>query len=200
MIVAGLVAVVAVALIVALAGGGDEPKVTTAPGSSETRPVTVAGDALAPMPDSGDDPAVGATAPNLTGTTFSGVPIAVPSADKPTLTIFVAHWCPHCQKEVPLLTEWQNSGGVPGGVEVFAVSTSVDQTSVNYPPSDWLEREAFPFGVLADSDDREAATAMGVTGFPFFVMTDAEGTVLWRASGELPMDTLTTMITDSLAG
>ena len=199
-IIGGVVAVVALALVIAIAAGGDEAKTPTTEGILETRPVTITGEALPKLPDSGDDTAAGLLAPTISGATFAGAPIAVPATGKPTLTIFVAHWCPHCRREVPLLTEWAKAGRVPTGVEVLAVATSTDPASVNYPPSAWLATEGFPFAVLADSSRAEAAAAMGVTGYPFFVMTDADGKVRWRASGEIPMDALTTMITDSLAG
>ena len=200
-IVVGVVALIAVALLIAVAmSGGSSSSTTTNPAILESRPVTVAGDALPALPDSGADPAVGLTVPKVSGQTFNGVDLSLPVSGKPTLTIFVAHWCPHCRKEVPLLTAWDAAGQVPAGVEVFAVATNTDKNSVNYPPSQWLETEQFPFAALADSTKNEAATAFGVTGFPFFVMTGADGKVLWRDSGEIPMADLTTRITDALKG
>jgi 1-aminocyclopropane-1-carboxylate deaminase len=71
---------------------------------------------------------------------------------------------------------------------VVGIATSTDERRENYPPSDWLAREGFPWPVLADSADLDAAAAYGVTGFPTFLLFDADGTVLWRTSGELPID------------
>ena len=70
----------------------------------------------------------------------------------------------------------------------------------NYPPSDWLAREGFPWPVLADSADLDAAAAYGVTGFPTFLLFDADGTVLWRTSGELPIEQLNATLAEKLAG
>jgi hypothetical protein len=38
---------------------------------------------------------------------------------------------------------------------------------------------------LADSDDKQAADAFGLSAFPFFVAVDASGEVVARTSGEL---------------
>jgi thiol-disulfide isomerase/thioredoxin len=197
-VIGGLVLIVAAALLVAVVAGGDDPAETVEPGIQQTRPVEVSGETLPVRPSSGADPAIGMVAPSISGATFDGRAISLPASGSPTLSIFVAHWCPHCQKEVPLLTEWKAAGLVPDGVEVYAVSTGVDPNSVNYPPSEWLEREAFPFAVIVDSADGDAAKAMGVDGYPYFLMTDADGKVLWRTSGEVPTESLTQMIDESL--
>jgi hypothetical protein len=96
------------------------------------------------------------------------------------------------------LVDWNEQAGVPAGLRVVGVSTAVDERRDNFPPSDWLVGEGFPFPVLADSDTNEAATAFGVSGFPFFVLLDAEGTVVWRSRGELPIADLEAAIADTL--
>lgn len=164
---------------------------------AESRDVTVDGAALPVLPDGVPDPALGMTAPTLAGSNFEGIGVEIGSG-APTLVTFLAHWCPHCQAEVPELVEWNRQAGVPVGLRVVGVSTSVDDRRDNYPPSDWLVREGFPFPVLADSETNEAATAFGVSGFPFFVLLDADGGVVWRASGELPIAELEAAIADTL--
>ncbi len=200
-IVGVVVALIAVALLIAVAAGGGNDTVTTddASGVQETRPVTVTGDLLVPFDTTENDAAVGATAPRIDGSTFSGVEMSLPVKGTPTLLVFLAHWCPHCQAEVPLLTEWDAQGSVPDGVEVFGIATATDPAAVNYPPSRWLEDEGFPFAVLVDNDSSDAGVAMGVTGYPAFVMLDAQGRVEWRTSGELPVEELQAMIEASLA-
>jgi cytochrome c biogenesis protein CcmG, thiol:disulfide interchange protein DsbE len=161
----------------------------------------VTGDALPPLPDPATgaaDPAVGLTAPVVAGSNFEGIGVEI-GHGSPTLAVFVAHWCPHCQAEVPDLVEWNANAQVPAGVRVVGVATSTDERRPNYPPSDWLVGEGFPWPVIADSDTFDAAAAFGVSGYPFFVFVDADGSVLWRSSGEMPMDELTQRIQDSLA-
>ena len=192
-LIVGVVAVVVViaAVVAIVASGGNDTK--TAAGIEETRPVTVSGTPLPSFVSTSDDPAVGTVAPTLTGASFDGTPVTV-KPGKPTVVVFLAHWCPHCQREVPVLTQWAADGGVPAGMDVIGVATGTTPDRPNYPPSDWLEREKFPFPVMADSSDYDAANAYGLSAFPYFVVLDSKGQVVSRASGELDPTTLTTML------
>lgn len=139
------------------------------------------------------DPAIGVVAPTLSGQQFDGTPIAV-KPGRPTLVVVLAHWCPHCQAEVPVLTQWEAAGGVPEGVDVIGVASGTDSAAPNYPPSQWLTDEQFPFPVMADSEESDASIALGLTGYPYFVLLDADGTVVQRASGEIDPATLTPVL------
>jgi thiol-disulfide isomerase/thioredoxin len=198
-VVGGLLAVVvAVAAIVAIAGGNDSKKVgPLSPDTEEFRPVKVTGTALPKMADSGDDAAVGLQAPQLDGASFDGTAVSIKPGE-PTLVVLVAHWCPHCQKEVPRLVQWNKDGGVPEGVQIVGISTSANAQNPNWPPSAWLATEGFDWPVLVDSAKQEAAAAMGLSFFPTFVFLDAEGKVLFRTSGEVEMDKLHDMIVKAL--
>lgn len=192
----GFAAIVAVAVIVAVATGGGG----TATGDLEQfRPVGVSGDAL---PDFGGDiaadPAVGMTAPEITGQAFDGTAVAI-TAGEPTLVVVLAHWCPHCQNEVPKLTDWAENLGVPFGLDVVAVSTSAGGDRPNWPPSAWLAREGFPFPTMADDEVQSAAAALGTTGFPYMVMLDADHTVVWRYSGSPPDGFIESLVNDTMA-
>lgn len=175
----GILGLAIVAVVVAALTQSD-------PVAGQEQPVTVEGTALPALPESGDDPAVGETAPTLVGSTFTGEDITIGGdTGQPTLIAFVAHWCPHCQAEVPRLVEWKADGTIPDDVRLVAVATSTEANQDNYPPSEWLEREDWPGDVMADSGDNTAASAYGVTAFPFFVALNADGTVAARGSGEL---------------
>jgi cytochrome c biogenesis protein CcmG, thiol:disulfide interchange protein DsbE len=165
--------------------GGDGGGTTTPPQSAEVWPVTLDGDALPELPDGGADPAIGVTAPALSGFTFDGTPIAVDPSKGPVMLVFLAHWCPHCNREVPQLLAWQASGAVPDGLQVIAVTTAVDPSRDNYPPSKWIVDMAWDWPVLADSQANETAIAYGLSGFPFTVILDTDGKVLTRWSGEV---------------
>ena len=104
------------------------------------------------------------------------------------VVIFVAHWCPHCQEEIPLIQEWIDSGELPEDVEVYLVCTGVKADQNNYPPSEWLAEEGWSEQVLLDNPDQAAGNAWGLTGYPYIVFVDADGKVVQRASGELPID------------
>ena len=104
------------------------------------------------------------------------------------MIVFLAHWCPHCQAEVPRVTEWLGERTLPASVDLISVSTSVSPEQPNFPPSSWLSREGWPLPVIAD--DGTAAQAYGLASFPYWVFVDAEGLVLQRIGGELTTDTL----------
>lgn len=182
---AAVLGVVAALLLVAVvvtkaSNGGGAGEATAA---VEVRPVTVAGAALAAHSDVSPDPAVGVVAPTVSGATFEGQPTQIGGTGRPALVLFVAHWCPHCQREVPVLAP-ELDRITPAGVDFLAVSTGVRPGSDNYPPSKWMEREDWPRPVLADDKAGSAAQAYGLSGFPYYVALDAEGKVAARASGE----------------
>jgi cytochrome c biogenesis protein CcmG, thiol:disulfide interchange protein DsbE len=185
--VGAVVALLTVVAIVATRGG-------SVPSSQEARPVEVVGELLPKLGDPGAaDPAAGLVAPTLKGQGFDGAPVGV-TPGRPTLVVFLAHWCPHCQREVPALTKWAAAGGVPEGVDVIGVATATTPDRPNYPPSKWLREEQFPFPVLADDSGGSAAAAFGLTGYPFFTLLDADGRVLSRASGEVEVERLSELL------
>jgi cytochrome c biogenesis protein CcmG/thiol:disulfide interchange protein DsbE len=183
-IAVGVVVVLAVAAVV-LSGG------SAADVAGETRPVTVNGVALAAFPtDGAADPAAGRPAPTLVGQSFDGSAVTIDpmSSGRPTATWFVAHWCPHCNAEVPRIVSLQQQGALPAGVDVYAVSTGVNPAAPNYPPSTWFQSDGWPFPVLADDDQQTAAKAYGLPSYPYLVVVGADGAVIARHAGELGTD------------
>ena len=68
-------------------GGG-----ATAVETSETRPVTISGDILPPLPESGADFALGLPMPDLSGQSFDGTPVEIKNDGRPKIIMFLAHW------------------------------------------------------------------------------------------------------------
>lgn len=198
----GLIAaavIVAAVLAIVLSGGG-QPSVG---GSSSVPPSTAGGSAVPPgsggavaapaiegtplpaFPGPGvSDPAVGQPAPGVTGTDFDGTPVAITADGRPKVVIFLAHWCPHCQEEVPVVQAWVTAGGVPDGVDLIAVATAIDPAAPNHPPDAWLQREGWSSPVIADPTN-SVAQAYGLTAFPFWVYIDPDGAVRARVVGKL---------------
>lgn len=171
-----VVALVAVALTSGIgSGAGGEPGGT----------VTVSGTQLPNLPASGDDPAVGATLPSLTGTRLGGGTITIGPSGAPQVIAVVAHWCPHCQAEVPRIVDWLRANELPGGVQLVTLSTGIDPARPNYPPSAWLAREGWTAPVLTDDAASSGLAALGITSFPGFIFVNSDGTVAQRLVGEL---------------
>lgn len=203
-IVLAIVGIVVAALAVALfVGGSDDSNSPSGDGpagdATENQPVVVTGDALPPFESSSGDAAVGMTAPTLEGMSFDGSPVSVTPGDgREYMVVFLAHWCPHCNAEVPRLIKWNESGSVPEGLQVVAVSTAVASDRPNYPPSQWILATGWPWPVMADSAAMDAATAYGVTGFPYFAVIGTDGTIKVRVSGEVQPDVLNQILASAL--
>jgi thiol-disulfide isomerase/thioredoxin len=180
--VATVVAALAVVAVATSLRGTDRTEA-----GDQTRPVSVAEAALPAFAGSGDDLAIGMPAPTLTGRSFDGAPVTIDpgSTGSPTAIWFVAHWCPHCQAEVPRIVSLAEGGQIPDGIDVYAVSTSTNPSAPNYPPSAWLADARWPFPVLADDGPGSAGAAYGLGSFPFLVVTDGDGNVIGRHEGEL---------------
>jgi thiol-disulfide isomerase/thioredoxin len=211
---AGVLLVAAIAIgITAISGDSTTNKPTTTPrvtvegqlAAGEYQPVIVDGDALSPLGDGSGNPALdssmGKTAPTLNGYNFAGTPVSVtPGANnQPLMLVFLAHWCPHCNREVPRLIEWKEQGLVPEGLRVIGVTTASRNDQPNWPPSDWIEEMKWPFEVFVDSEEGTAFNAYGVDGFPFIAIVNAEGKVVGRHSGGLELPDLDAFVRGSLA-
>jgi cytochrome c biogenesis protein CcmG, thiol:disulfide interchange protein DsbE len=196
----GLAVVVLVAAILAVSLGtrSDDTGSGTAAGKTggtvvvggpvDFGDVRVVGAALPSASQTGGaDPAVGQAVPEIKGEQFNGNPITIPASGNPKVVMFVAHWCPHCQKEVPEISQYLAQNGMPAGVDLYTVATSSNETRPNFPASKWLVKEQWPVPTLVDDAKNGAANAYGVTGFPYFVVVGADGKVLARTSGEITM-------------
>lgn len=192
LVVGGLVVAVLLALAVALvAGGGDGGAADTEAGRDSSPAATPEGDGLPPLPDGGEDPAVGRPMPALTGTDPDGRPLTFAADGRPKMILFLAHWCPHCQAEVPVVQDWVDGGGLPDGVDLLSVATANDERRPNFPAPEWLAGEGWTAPVLVDGDDEAAGAAAGISAFPFWVFVDADGNVAARGAGELTPAQLT---------
>lgn len=163
----------------------------------QTAEVELDGDLLLPMPGSGvsadpaADAAIGQPLPTLTGTGFNDEQIVIEDDGRAKVIYFLAHWCPHCQAEVPRLVELIDSGAKPDDLDIYGVSTSVDASRGGaYPPAAWFDREGFDVPVIRDSPSNDAFNFFGGGGFPYAVYVDADNNIVARSSGELEPSTI----------
>jgi cytochrome c biogenesis protein CcmG/thiol:disulfide interchange protein DsbE len=198
-VVGGAVVIAGVLAVALSAGGGGGSHSGGTSGQVEIgSTVAVRGTPLPTLTDPTNDPAVGKTAPTLTGVTFNRSAVTIGNTGQAHLVIFVAHWCPHCQAEVPRIVALQKAGQIP--VPVVSVATGTSSSEPNYPPSAWLARERWPYPVLVDTTTSTAATSYGLPGYPFLVFVDAQGKVVGRLSGEVAASDLTKLFAALAAG
>jgi cytochrome c biogenesis protein CcmG/thiol:disulfide interchange protein DsbE len=186
--------VIALALVAAIVFSSSDPI------GSEFGDVTITGESLPPFADTTGDPAIGQPAPGLTGVDFDGGAVNIQNDDSAKAIVFLAHWCSHCQAEVPRVQAWVDSGGGVPGVEIYSVSTSMNSAQPNFPPSAWLDGAGWTAPLIRDDTDSSALVAYGAGGFPYWVFVDANGNVVRRSSGELDVPTLEAYMTEAAAG
>jgi len=178
--------IVASIVVVAVSGSGDDSAAANqvAPAGA----VSVEGAPLVPFSDTASDPAVGAPVPEITAPLLgNGTEVTWASTGRPRLLVFLAHWCPHCQDDVDNLTDWLEEGNTlpTDRVDVQSVSTLVDEGRGNYPVSDWLEEEGWPYPTVIDDEANTIYSSFGGGGTPFWVFVNPDGTVAGRVGGEL---------------
>lgn len=177
-------------LLVLFAATGVAPDDTNA----QTSTVELSGTPLVQMPpntpvtDLNTDPVAGLIAPTIQGTDFDDASISIADDGRPKVIYFLAHWCPHCQAEVPVIQDLLTTGALPDGVDIYAVSTGVNPGQDNYPPQAWLTEEGFEPITVRDSEQGEAFTAFGGSGFPYAVYLDSGHRVIARSAGTLEAD------------
>ena len=149
---------------------------------------TVTGDLLPELAGENDDNiALGLSAPIFSAPNENSEIVNLEKNGNAKALLFLAHWCGYCQKEVPVVQGFIDSVGVPPGVDVIAIATSIDRGRENYPPQRWLADEGWSETQLYDLD-REIGNAYGLTAFPYWVFLDKDLNVVARRTGNLPAD------------
>lgn len=191
--------VIAAAALAAIVLAPAASPTSSAAGPSSTSPISTAsaaagGAALPAYAAVPDDRAVGRPIPEVDGASFDGASVAIKADGKPKLIVFLAHWCPHCQREVPVVQAWIDAKGMPAGVDLISVVTAIDANRPNYPPDTWLARERWQVPVIVDADN-QIASLYGLTAFPYWVAVGADGTVAQRLTGELTPEQIDALVT-----
>lgn len=220
LIILALVAGLGIGLAIGfLVGGGSEEAATTtaaptttvpAGGSTTTsatgtttddlawRALTITGDPLPALQQGAEDTAVGLPVPEITGTDYAGNPYSLAADGLPKLVVALAHWCPYCNQELPVLRDWYDAGNVPEGVEFIMLSVFVDSSRANFPPGTWLADNDWTGPVIADDINGSIERALGITAVPYHLLVAPDGTVVGRVTGALPVEQLDSIV-ESLA-
>ncbi len=172
-------------------------------GGTEVGSPDISGDSLPRMQDAGPDAALGLPAPEVEGADFDDVPVSITNDGRAKVIVFLAHWCPSCQREVPIVQDWLDATTLPPNVDFYSVATGISRTRENYPPSAWLEREGWTPPVLVDDDDSSVGSAYGLNAYPFWAFVAADGRVMARVTGGVApsdLDGVVAVLAEETAG
>lgn len=175
---------------------GNAGSTTTAGGATADAygaTVLVAGNPLPVLGSTATDAAVGLPLPEITGTDFAGNSLTIAADGKAKLIVALAHWCPYCNAEVPILMDWYPAG-VPEGVEVISLSVFADPVKADFPPAAWLRRAGWDLPLLADDEGHTLVTTLGIPAVPFWLLVSADGTVMERGTGQVEAAALDTIV------
>ena len=148
--------------------------------------ITIIGDSLPEFAGENDNNiARGLSAPTFSGPNQNSEIVSLEKNGNAKALLFLAHWCGYCQTEVPVIQNLINTVGVPSGVEIIAIATSIDRGRENYPPQKWLSDEGWSETQIYDLN-REIGTAYGINAFPYWVFLDKDLNVVVRQTGNIP--------------
>ena len=182
------------------------PTSTTAPATSMTTTTVdvvaaqygapqITGDPLPPVGGS-SDPAAGLPSPVIVGADYDGNRSSIGDTGNAQAVLFVAHWCGHCQNELPEVVRWLDETGGVDGVDFVLVTVAVDPNRPNFPPSEWIAGEGWSEPILLDDADNSAFLMFGGSAIPFWVFLNPDGTVATRVEGAMGGDELAAVLAD----
>jgi cytochrome c biogenesis protein CcmG/thiol:disulfide interchange protein DsbE len=130
---------------------------------------------------------VGTTAPDFSTPTNAG-PFSLAAVSTPVFLEVFATWCPHCQREVPVVDALAKK--YAGKVAFIGVSGSQygvdEQSPENQADVDaWVQKLGVTYPIAYDPD-LHIANKYLQGGFPTIVVIDQHKIVRYVASGELP--------------
>ena len=99
----------------------------------------------------------------------------------PVVLAVWAPWCPHCQKELPVLSEVVDA---TASVRLVSMVTAVGQAPGPSPQA-FMQSHGLTFPVAVDDDRGTLGTGLGIESFPT-VYWVKDGVVVRATTGEIP--------------
>lgn len=149
--------------------------------------VDVEGENLPFFDSSAADPAIGLSAPTVSGSDWNGDDHTIGPDGRAKIVVMLAHWCPHCQNEVPVIQDWVEAGGLPEGVDLYGVTVLTNRLrdGSTWPPSEWLDGEGWTSPTIMDDEAGTVVSAYGLVSTPTYVVLGPNNENLGRLAGEI---------------
>lgn len=175
--VVGILVAATVVVIALVAVSGKDGKTQSSTGEQETVDV---GSPAPPL--SGPDMVAEG---NVDITEFSG---------KPTLVVFWANWCPHCQHELPKIEDlWKESNGRYNVVSVASFQEGKPTQEKYDTAVKFIDAIGLTMPTIDDADD-SLATEWGVDGTPKLYVLDANQVITEIPNPAAPKEELQGML------
>jgi thiol-disulfide isomerase/thioredoxin len=133
---------------------------------------------------------VGEKAPGFTTETVGGSSVSVEGDARATMLVFFATWCPHCQKEAPVMSELESQYdglrmvmvGIDGEDDPEKVQRFVEEYDIESPA-------VYEPGLGSE---------FGISGYPTTYVLDGDNRVVGAHSGEAPREVYEGWIEEAL--
>ncbi|UCF09794.1 MAG: TlpA family protein disulfide reductase [Candidatus Bipolaricaulota bacterium] len=131
-------------------------------------------------------PIVGEAAPSFDLPTLDGGRLRLADySGRPVILYFWTTWCSICKREMPLLIEYHNTSAGPVPIVSICSGRNVETAE------EIVTQFGIPFPVGYDDDKRiakqyqpqEEGVSRQITAFPFAVVVDADGRVIYALAG-----------------
>jgi peroxiredoxin len=129
------------------------------------------------------------SAPSLDG---SGTVTWSDYVGKPTVLAIWAPWCPHCQVELPRLSDGVDARGQ---LQMVTIATAIGREA-GPSPQQYMSDKGLTFPVAVDDANATLMAGMGVRGFPTTYYVDSQGNVVTSTEGEVDPAQLNQILDD----
>jgi peroxiredoxin len=135
---------------------------------------------------------VGSQAPDFTAETVDGGSISLGDAGgkEATMLVFFASWCPHCNKETPIISDLEGEYG-----DLRVVMIGIDGQDDSEKVQEFVNRYSIEGPATYDPS---LAPTYQVSGYPTIYVLDSNSYIVATHSGEAPKGVLEGWVEEAL--
>ncbi len=135
---------------------------------------------------------VGSQAPGFTADTVDGGSVSLEDAgdDEATMLVFFASWCPHCNKDAPIINDVEDQHE-----ELRVIMVGIDDRDDPGKVRDFVDRYGIEGPAIYDPS---LGSTYQVSGFPTTYVLDESNEIVAAHSGEAPREVYEGWISEAL--